>query len=163
MQSSIQVLDAGRDVLQLVLVAALDLARLADDEIELHLDAAVGALRREPRGPAGGGRGREADLVVAGLVGREGEAARGGAALGDDAVVVVEDFFYGNVDGNPIVLLPGVHPVVILFGGVVSHDKRVLGQLLEEAFRRGPVDEEVESLCGGRQRQERQEGLHCVL
>lgn len=30
--------------------------------------------------------------MVAGLVGCEGEAARGGAALGDDAVVVVEDF-----------------------------------------------------------------------
>jgi len=34
--------------------------------------------------------------VVAGVVGREGEAALAGAALADDAVVVVEDFLHGG-------------------------------------------------------------------
>jgi hypothetical protein len=91
-ETGVEVLDARSEVLKLVLVAALDLVGLANDEVQGQLDAAVVLLGREPGGAAGArGRG-EADLVVAGFGCREGEAAGGGAALGHDAVVVVEDF-----------------------------------------------------------------------
>lgn len=45
-----------------------------------------------------GARGREAEPVLARVCGREGEAALGGAALRDDAVVVVEDLLDGYED-----------------------------------------------------------------
>lgn len=91
-EAGVEVLDTCCDVLDLSLVAALDLVGLADDEVEGQLDAAVGFRGREPAGAARVGRRREAQLVVSGVGGGEGEAARGSAALGDDTVVVVEDF-----------------------------------------------------------------------
>lgn len=90
-QPRVEVLDARGNVLELVLVAALDLVGLADDEVEPHLDAAVGDARGEPPGAARARGRHEADLVVAGFLGGEGEAAGGLATLGDDAVVVVKD------------------------------------------------------------------------
>lgn len=92
LQPAAQILDALDDVVNLALVGALDGAGLADGQVEGQLDAAGGVHGGEPVGAARGGRGHEADLVVARVGGREGEAARGGALLGDDAVVVVEDF-----------------------------------------------------------------------
>lgn len=91
-QPGIEVLDAGGDVLKLLLVVALDLVGLANDHVEAQLDAAVVVCHGEPTGPAAAGGGHEADLVVARVGGGEGEAAGGGASLGDDTVVVVEDF-----------------------------------------------------------------------
>lgn len=91
-QPGIEVLDAGSNVLQLLLVVALDLVGLANDHVEAQLDAAVVVCHGEPAGPAAAGGGHEADLVVARVGGGEGEAAGGGASLGDDTVVVVEDF-----------------------------------------------------------------------
>lgn len=88
----VKVLDTRGQVLELVLVGALDLVGLANDHVERQLDAAVGLVGCPPRRAARGGRRREADLVLAGLGGGEGEAAGGGAALGDHAVFVVEDF-----------------------------------------------------------------------
>lgn len=116
--------------------------------------------------------------MIACFVGREGEAAGGGASLGDDAVVIVKhllqivSFFfsgghqlwtyvYGNVDGDAVVLLPGVDAVVVLFGRVVAYNEGILGQLFEEAFWRGAVHVEVEGLGGGCQTQEREEAFHC--
>lgn len=97
-QARVEVLDALGDVLQLALVGALDLAGLADGEVEGELDAAVGVGGVEPALAAAVTAGREAEAVVAGLVRGEGEAARRGAALGDDSVVVVEDFlFHGEL------------------------------------------------------------------
>ncbi len=94
-QPGVQVLDPRRDVLELVLVRAVELARLADDEVEVEADAAVDVALREPVGLARGrGRG-EAELVLARVGGGEGEAAGVGAALGDYAVVVVEDLLRG--------------------------------------------------------------------
>lgn len=91
-QPGVEVADARGDVLQLVLVVALDLVGLANDHVEAQADAAVVVGGGEPAGAAAAGRGREADLVVARVGGGEGEAAGGGASLGDDAVVVVKDF-----------------------------------------------------------------------
>lgn len=79
-----------------------------------------------------------------------------------DCIRGEEDTTYidGNEDVDSTVLLPRIHSVVVLLGGVVSYDERVLGKFLEEALGRGAVDEEVESLCGRGQRQEREETLH---
>src|SRR5438105_4810 len=90
-ETRIQVLDARRQVLELVLVRALDGARLADGHVERQADAAVGVGEGQPVGAAAVGRGRKADLVVACGGGGKRKFARGGAALGDDAVFVVED------------------------------------------------------------------------
>lgn len=95
-QSGVEVLDARSDVLELRLVGALNLIGLANDQIENQLDAAVGVAGGQPPGAARCRRGREADLVVAGLVRRESEAARGGAALVDDTVTVIKDLLKGN-------------------------------------------------------------------
>ena len=55
---------------------------------------------------------------------------------------------------------PGAHVVVPFLGLVVAHHQCVLGQVLEEAFRLGPVDEEVERLGDGAQREEREYRPH---
>ena len=92
LQAGVEVADALDDVLHLALVGALDLASLADGEVEAQLDAAVGAQDAQPVLAAAVAGGGEAEAVLAGVGGAEGEAARGAAALGDDAVVVVEEF-----------------------------------------------------------------------
>lgn len=61
----------------------------------MQADAAVLVLGALPGLAARGRRRREAELVVARVGGREGEAALLVAALRDDAVVVVEDFLRG--------------------------------------------------------------------
>lgn len=91
-QPRIEIPHARRQVLQLALVAALDRARLANRNVQRQPDPAVGRRHRQPVGPPTVGRRREAQLVVAWVRRREGELARGAAPLGDDAVVVVEDF-----------------------------------------------------------------------
>lgn len=91
-QAVVEVADARGNLAERVLVVALNLARVADNHVELELDAAVGHGRRQPRGAARRGAGHEANLVVACLGGGEVEFARRGAGLGDDTVVVVEDF-----------------------------------------------------------------------
>lgn len=52
-KSVMQVPDAASNILQLVLVVALDLASLTNDQVELELDATVGVGSREPVGAAG--------------------------------------------------------------------------------------------------------------
>jgi len=92
LQPRVEVLDPLGDVLQLALVRALDLARLADRQVQGQLDAAVLVRCVQPRlSPAVAAR-RETDPVVAGLVSREREAAGRGTALRYDSVIVVKDF-----------------------------------------------------------------------
>ncbi len=64
--------------------------------------------------------GREADTVVAGVGGAEGELAGVGATGVDDAVVVVEDFVYRDGDGHLRVLDVSIGVGVVLEGGVVA-------------------------------------------
>ena len=120
LQPHIQILDPLHDILNLALIRALDLAGVADRQIQRELDAAgrlaVGEVARAMRGVARG----EADAVVAGVGGREGEAALGGALLRDDAVVVVEGLFDGDVDLHGLVLVVGSLVVVPAFGFVVA-------------------------------------------
>lgn len=91
-QARVEVFDPLGQVVHLALVAALDLARLANGEVEVEPDAAIGIVRRQPAlAAAAAGRG-EADLVVARLGGVEGEAAVRIAPLRDHSVVIVEEF-----------------------------------------------------------------------
>jgi hypothetical protein len=79
------------------MVIRLDLRGRTDRQIERQLDAAE-RLAAEPAGVARRVRGGEADPVVAGVGGGEGDLAAGLAAAGDDAVVVVEDFLGGVLE-----------------------------------------------------------------
>jgi hypothetical protein len=107
-----------------------------------------------------------------------------GTLLGEDTVIIVEDFLslkstidlgliaYGTikvwrmpyVDGdkdiNTLVLLPRPCSVVPFFTRVVTHDEGSLGELLEEAFRGGAVDVEEERVRDGEEREEGDEGPH---
>ncbi|KAK5629141.1 hypothetical protein RRF57_004855 [Xylaria bambusicola] len=75
LQARVEVLDTLRNVLQLALISALDLARLADGQVQRQLDAAVGVRSVQPALAAAVAARREADAVVARLVRREGEPA----------------------------------------------------------------------------------------
>lgn len=97
-ESRVEVLDPAGNILNLVFVGALELAGLADGEVEVETDAAVRVVNAEPAAAAGGGAGGEAELVVAGIGGSEDEAARLRSTLGHDAVVVVEDFLQEEGD-----------------------------------------------------------------
>lgn len=57
-------------------------------------------------------------------------------------------------------LVPRSRFIIPLLSCIVADDKRMLGEILEETFRRRSVDEEVQSLGGRGQRQERQGELH---
>lgn len=180
-QPRVQVLDPGGQVGNLGLVAAVDGRGLADGHVEGEADATVGLGHAQPGGAAAGGGGGEADFVVAGFGGGEGEFARGAAALGDDAVVVVEDFLggtklgrkeegrgggerrlyvNGNVNRDALVLGPVVALVVPFFGYVVAYYEGVFGELFEEAAGGCYVDVEVEGLGHGGEGEEGEDSPH---
>lgn len=159
-QPRVQVLDPGGQVGNLGLVAAVDGRGLADGHVEGEADATVGLGHAQPGGAAAGGGGGEADFVVAGFGGGEGEFARGAAALGDDAVVVVEDFVNGNVNRDALVLGPVVALVVPFFGYVVAYYEGVFGELFEEAAGGCYVDVEVEGLGHGGEGEEGEDSPH---
>jgi hypothetical protein len=98
LQPAIQVPHLLHNILDLALIRTLDLACLADREVQLELDAARRLSVRQPAAVGRGARRREAEPVLARVCGREGEAALGGAALRDDAVVVIKDLLDGYED-----------------------------------------------------------------
>ncbi len=65
--------------------------------------------------------------MVAGVSGAEGEAAGAGAALRNDAVVVVEGLVDGDGDAEVGVRAEGVGGGVVLVGFVVACGRRVSG------------------------------------
>lgn len=73
LEPPIQISDLLHDILNFALILALDRACLADRQVQRQLRGAEG-LPGEPAGVGRGVRGREADLVVAGVGGGEGEA-----------------------------------------------------------------------------------------
>lgn len=105
MQAAVQITNALHDILHLVLVLGLDLAGLANDEIQVELDGTLGAGQ-----PAAGGIGvgREADAVLAGVGSGKGEAARVVLALGHDAVVIVEGLLDSDLHLQAVVDRVGV-------------------------------------------------------
>jgi hypothetical protein len=91
LQSAIQVHHLLHNIINLGLVRALDLARLANCQIQKELDGAMNAAAIQPAAPLYI-LGREAEPVLAGVGSGEGETTLAGAPLGDDSVVAVEDF-----------------------------------------------------------------------
>ena len=62
-------------------------------------------------------------------------------------------YIYRDEDVDAIVLLPRMTPVVPFLCRVVTNHQGVLGQFLVEALGAGAVDEEVERLSNGAQRE----------
>lgn len=98
LQAGIQVPHLLDNILDLILVRALDFGGVADGHVEFELDAADLRAGEEEARCCGNVGGREAEAVVAGVGGGEDEFAAGRGALRDDAVVVVEGFVDGNED-----------------------------------------------------------------
>lgn len=98
LQSRVQISYFLHDLADLIFVRALDLRRFANGHVELEFDAADLRAAEEEAGSCGNVGGCEAEAVLAGVGGGEGEFAGRLAALGDDAVVVVEDFVYSYED-----------------------------------------------------------------
>lgn len=94
MQPAVQITNPLHDILHLVLIFGLNLARFANGNIQGHLNGTLGA--GEPATGGGVGLSGEADAVLTGISGREGEAAGVVLALRDDAVVVVESLIDGD-------------------------------------------------------------------
>lgn len=60
-----------------------------------------------------------------------------------------ETYIDRYINADAIVLGPGAHIIVPLLGLVVTDDQCTLGKILEETFRLGAVDVEVEGLSDG--------------
>ena len=102
LQPAIQIPNLLRNLAQLALIRTLDRARLPNREVErqFYLPALPSLPLAQPTPRRGAAGGQEADGVLARVGGAEGEFARVGASGVDDAVVVVEDFVYGDGDGE---------------------------------------------------------------
>lgn len=100
LQPGVQILDLLRDVVDLALVRALDLARLANDQIQRELDGAVDPAAGKPSAARGNVLRGDAEPVLTAVGGAEGKFSSVGAALCDDAVVVVEGFLDGYEDAG---------------------------------------------------------------
>lgn len=94
MQPAVQITNALHNILHLILVLCLNLARLANGNVQSHPDGALGI--GQPAAGGGVGVSREAKTVLAGVGGRESKAAGVALALGYDAVVVVEGLVNGD-------------------------------------------------------------------
>lgn len=99
LQPAVQIAHLLHDIIQLALVRALNLARLANHHIQVEPHRAVNTAAQ----PAAGARhilGCEAQAVLARVGGGEGEAAFCGAALGNDTVIVIEGLLDGDEDAD---------------------------------------------------------------
>lgn len=122
MQTAIQITHTLDDILHLILILSLDLARLANGNVQVDPDGGLAAGH-----PARGrdvGFGQEADTVLAGVCGREGEAAGVVFALVNDAVVIVEGLVDGDLDLEVVVDRVGVGVRVDDFGGELACSAR---------------------------------------
>jgi hypothetical protein len=98
LQPCIQIFNLLHHLAHLILIRALNLAGLADHHVELEADAADLVAAEEVAGDGGDVVGGEAETVVSGVGGGEGEFAAAAASLVHDAVVVVEGFVHGYED-----------------------------------------------------------------
>ncbi len=94
-QATIQIPDAGNDILNLALIRTFDSARFSHGHVQGQLDPST-LIPAEPS-RAYSWRGREADLVLARIGRRKGEPTLGRTFLGYDAVVVVKDFLLMDI------------------------------------------------------------------
>lgn len=176
--------------MKLVLVGALDNARLSDGHVQSQLDAAVRVGGAQPACLATVGGGSEADLVVTSLGCGEREAATGTTLLRNYTVVAAEELLFSSLleicpdvtladmsskgsvtltyinrdhDADIIVFPPRLPVVIVFLCCVVSNDQCVFWKLFVETFLGGAVEVEVESLgdlSQGAQGQEREERSH---
>lgn len=105
MQPAVQITNTLHDILHLVLVLGLDLAGLANDEVQTELD---GTLGRGQPAASGVGVGREADAVLASVGSGKGKATGVVLALGHNAVVIVEGLLDGDLHLQAVVDRVGV-------------------------------------------------------
>ena len=126
LQPPIQIPHLLHNIVQFPLIRALNITRLSNRQIQRKLNRAALSTRHSTAQPAAGGgaRRRETDAVVAGVSGGEGEAAFGGAALGDDAVVGVEGFVDSDGDGDGGGGDVGLGCRIVLVGFVVAWQGR---------------------------------------
>lgn len=104
LQPRVQISYFLHDLADLIFVRAFDLRCFANGHVEFEFDAAdLRAAEEEARSCWDVGW-CETEAVLAGIGGGEGEFAGGLAALGDDAVVVVENFVDSDEDALEIEL-----------------------------------------------------------
>ncbi len=123
LQSPIQIPHLLRNLTHLPFIRALNCARLSNCQIhrEFHLSLTLATAQPSPSSVS---RWREADTVVAGVGGAEGELAGVRALSIDNPVVVVEDFIDGYGNGHIWVWDVGVALLgVVLGSGIVALSK----------------------------------------
>jgi len=119
LQPPIQIPHLLSNLAHLPLIRTLNRACLSDGQIHRQFDLPLPLPTAQPA--AGGvAGGREADAVVAGVCGAEGEFSGMGASGIHDAVVVVEDFVDSDGYGHLRVLDVVVGLGVVLESGVVA-------------------------------------------
>lgn len=111
MQSRVQVLDLLHQRLDLLLVCALNLARLSNRHVQGKPDIAS-FTSAQPADSTGDILRGNADPVLSAVGSAKCKAALGSASLRNDAVVVVECLLDGDKDAN-------IGLVVIVFGLIV--------------------------------------------
>lgn len=92
LQSAVQILDSLDNVVYLLLVAAFDLARLANSQVQMEFCAAEVVSGGEPAWIMTVGRGGKANLVFTRFGSGKCKASGTCSFLIDDTVVVVECF-----------------------------------------------------------------------
>lgn len=95
LQPAVQIPDLLRQIINLALVRALNLARLANRQVQRELHAGMNTAA-EPRTALLHILRNDAESVFSAVGSAEGEFARVGAALGDYAVIVIEYLFDGD-------------------------------------------------------------------
>lgn len=120
LQPRIQILDLLHNIINLALVRALNLARLANNHIQLKLDSSMHSTSPKPTSARGYILRCEAEPVLARVGGRECEAALARSTLGYDSVVVVKGLFDGDKDADVGFGLVGLGLVVPDLGVVVA-------------------------------------------
>ena len=106
-QSGIQILYLLHDVRDLALVLTLNLAGLANGDVQAQLDAAHGTSAGQPAA-SWIVRGRETDLVLARIGRRESKSARIGTRLPYDAMIRVKCLVDGDEDVEVRIRAEGV-------------------------------------------------------
>lgn len=118
LQPAVQILHLLHNILHLVLVFRLNLARFTDSHVQSDLDRTGRGARQPATASCGVGLGGHADLVQAGVGSGEGKASGVAVTLGDNAVVVVEDLVDGDEHLKVRVHIVGVGLLVDHGGGV---------------------------------------------
>lgn len=133
-EEGVEVSDSLREIghMRLILVRVVGFC-VADDDIEVHAHLHCGSSVE---------LGEHADAVVARLVRGKGELALGWTAgRGDD--MIVSHFADGDVDTHVVLDDKALQSGVPLFGHVVAHHHRVIGQLFQETLGRVGLEVEV--------------------